>query len=700
MQDAKGNYIAQAEGGSTAIVQVFQSARPVEVARDKLAAAEQRLAGLPLEDIPEPSPLPPGSRMPLRRNALFVGREADLKALAATLKAGGVAAVGQSAAVTGLGGIGKTQLASEFAYRYGHYFAGGVFWLSFTDGDAIAAEIAACGGPRALNLHPEFESHPLDAQIGMVAAVWHSDLPRLLIFDNCEDEALLEAWAPRCGACRVLVTSQRAVWRADIGVRVVPLGVLERGESIALLHKHRPDLDEDDPGLAAIAGELGDLPLALHMAGSFLARYRHTPQGAPDAYLAALQRPDLLQHRSMTLGGRNPTGHEQHVARTFALSHDQLKPDDSTDALALAALARAAWFAPGEPIPRDLLRLSVGLRPQDNEHAFGFEDAILRLLQIGLIDQEGDGRLVLHRLLAEFVRFGADNADEARFAVEATVQGEASRLNKEGYPAPLLAWQPHLRQVAEQAAEADTGHAAGLMNALGYHLHIIADLAGAKSAYERALAIIEKAYGSDHPNVTIYVNNLGTVLKSLGHLSDARAAIERALTIDEKAYGPDHPNVARDLNNLGTVFKDLGDLAGAGAAFKRALVIIEKAHGPDHPRVATCTNSLGSVLHAQGDLAGAKGAFERALAIDEKAYGPDHPNVAIRANNLGGVLKALGDLVGAEAAFERAMAIGEKVYGPDHPHTKLYRSNLRAVRNSLGGRSSIWSRLRQLFSRP
>ena len=80
------------------------------------------------------------------RNALFVGREPDLKALARALKAGGTAAVGQIAAVTGLGGIGKTQLACEFVYRYGQYFAGGVFWLSFADPAAIPAEIATCGG--------------------------------------------------------------------------------------------------------------------------------------------------------------------------------------------------------------------------------------------------------------------------------------------------------------------------------------------------------------------------------------------------------------------------------------------------------------------------------------------------------------------------------------------------------------------------
>ena len=67
------------------------------------------------------------------------------------------------------------------------------------------------------------------------------------------------------------------------------------------------------------------------------------------------------------------------------------------------------------------------------------------------------------------------------------------------------------------------------------------------------------------------VNNLGRVLQDLGDLAGARAAFERALAIDEAAFGPDHPNVAIRVNNLGMVLQDMGDLAGARAAFERAL---------------------------------------------------------------------------------------------------------------------------------
>ena len=662
--------------------QTFVGAQPSEVRSDQLADAQSLFDQMPLDTVPEPRRLPIGSYMPLGRNALFVGREGDFKVLMSALKKGAIAAIGQSAAITGLGGIGKTQLASELAYRYGHFFSGGVFWLNFSDPEGIPAEVAACGGARALNLHPEFDKLPLEAQIGMVSSRWHSDMPRLLIFDNCEDEALLEHWTPRSGGCCVLVTSRRAQWRAELGVKALPLGVLEPLESVALLIKHRPDLSAEDPRLAAIAEELGNLPLALHMAGSFLKRYQYALQGDPDTYLAALQKPSILTHRSMMLDGKSPTGHEQHVARTFALSFEQLDPRDPIDALAITALARAAWFARGEPIPRDLLRLSAGIEIENDAQILVFEDSIARLSELGLIDQLTNGSMDLHRLLAAFVHSVQSETNQHHKSLEDVAEiilTEASRLNQEGFPAPLMAWQPHLREVTESAVAASISIAPKLLNTLGGHLKMIADLDGAETAYKRALSIDEKTYGSNHARVAIRLNNLGSVLFDRGNLNGAKAVYERALDIGEKTYGPDHPTIAIRVNNLGGVLQAQNDLDGAKNAYERALAIGEKTHGPDHPTVAIRINNLGGILQAQEDFGGAKAAYERAILIAERAYSEHHPTVATYVNNLGSVLMAMGDLVGAKLASERALAIFENAYGREHPSSKMARENARFV---------------------
>lgn len=131
----------------------YQMVAPAAIDAETLTRARERLAALPLDRVPEPATLPPGSKLPYALNPHFVGREAELKELARRLKGGQTTAIGQIAAATGLGGIGKSQLAAAFAHRYGPYFAGGVYWLSFADPAAIPAEIAACmhpGGQRRL----------------------------------------------------------------------------------------------------------------------------------------------------------------------------------------------------------------------------------------------------------------------------------------------------------------------------------------------------------------------------------------------------------------------------------------------------------------------------------------------------------------------------------------------------------------------
>jgi tetratricopeptide (TPR) repeat protein len=685
-QWASGSYIAQAASGGTAIVAVYQQAPAAPVGEAEQAAAAARLAALPVGTIPVPAPLPAGSRMPVGRSPLFVGRQEDLRRVALALLAGEGAAVGRIAVVTGLGGIGKTQLVNEFAHRYGPYFAGGVFWLNFAVADAIPSEIAACGGPGCLDLRPDFGALPLPDQVRLVASAWHGPLPRLLIFDGCEDEALLAQWRPVTGGSRILATSRRGEWRGDLGVRALPLGVLGRAESVDLLGKHRPDLSRDDPGLAGIAEELGDLPLALHLAGSFLWSYRHAAFGKPAAYLAELRRADLLQHRPMTAGGRrSPAGHDPQVARSFALGYDRLKRSDPIDALGLSLLARAACFAPGEPIPRGLLRASLNLA-DDQQAALQYEDAIARLVALGLIDQGDDGALVLHRLLGRFLQAATRPRalTDARAAVEAVVLEKAGELNQAGRLVPLLAWQPHLRAVVAGADASGSKRCGPLHNQLGRTLRMAADFQGARAAFARALSIAEQELGNHHPRVAQIVSNLGQALQDLGDLPAARSAYERALAINERASGKDSPEVADEVNNLGTVLRDLGDLAGARRAFERALAINEKTFGAGHERVGSVLGNLGGLLRVLGDLASARQACERALAIAVETSESGHPRLATRLNNLGAVLHDLGDLPGARDAYERALTIDEKAFGPDHPKVAPVVSNLAIVLQDLG----------------
>jgi hypothetical protein len=275
---------------------------------------------------------------------------------------------------------------------------------------------------------------------------------RFDVFVSHSNEALLAEWLPASGGCRVLVTCRRAVFSPHLVEHTLPLDVLPRPDSLTLLRSlahGQASGAADGATLDAICAELGDLPLALHLAGSFLARYRTVV--TPDAYLAQLRSPALLDHPSLQGRGAesSPTGHVLHAGKTFALSWDRLDPAHAMDAMARDLLQRAACLAPGEPIPHALLLATLGIRGADLDATLARADALRRLLDLGLLDAPEPETYRIHRLVMDFARHAGGDYTAARAAVEQALLDEARRVNASGYPARLLPWQPHLRAVTD-----------------------------------------------------------------------------------------------------------------------------------------------------------------------------------------------------------------------------------------------------------
>ena len=179
----------------------------------------------------------------------------------------------------------------------------------------------------------------------------------------------------------------------------------------------------------------------------------------------------------------------------------------------------------------------------------------------------------------------------------------------------------------------------------------------AKALFERALAILEKALGPDHPDVATSLNNLAAMHEAIGGFNEARALHERALAIREKALGPDHPDVALSLSNLAAVQKATGALAEALRLNERALTIRTNTLGPDHPDVAKSLSNLATLHELTGGFTEARALHERALFIREQALGPDHPDVAMSLSNLAGLYIAGGQPHDALPLLERAVLI-------------------------------------------
>ena len=342
-----------------------------------VSARPEMMNGLDRDTPPDIGMIPQGSRVPYARNPLFTGHQDRLVEIAKLLRGDTQSLVGcPVVGISGIGGIGKTQIATEFVHRYGQFFPGGVFWINCTSQDATPFEVAQCGTSRHLNICAGFETLPLETQVELVLAAWDSPVPRLIILDNCEDEDILVSWKRPSGGTRTLVTSRRPEWPLTLGVIPCPMGVLSRQEGTLLLSRYLQAEDSStQPVLASIAEALGDLPLALHLAGSFLARYRNITSSTD--YLQALSREDLLDHPSLKGRGlrkeSSPTDHEQHVARTFAISFERLQGADATDEVALKMLARTACLIPNVPFDFSFLPACVGLDDEEDEDAQSWE---------------------------------------------------------------------------------------------------------------------------------------------------------------------------------------------------------------------------------------------------------------------------------------------------------------------------------------
>jgi tetratricopeptide (TPR) repeat protein len=612
--------------------------------------------------------LPVGSYLPFARNALFTGREAAIQSLVDHLLSGNPRNTVISEAVSGMGGIGKTQLAVEFAYRFGYRFKG-VHWLDLRDPRALDGAIALCG----TNM-----GYTQDDQQELVTATlkaWTEDGPRLLILDNFEDVAqsndvLVRFQAP---SLRLLITSRRKNFPKAMGLTVHELGSFTESESLDFLGKTL-EQSETPAARESLAEKLGHLALALELA----ANYINITRIGVDDYLKELT--NIIQHESMQaewfreLDVPSPTKHDQSLFATFQLSGQELKDETQQNIFMIAG-----YCAPNTPIPLEIFKTTLELEDKS------LSRAMYRLNALGLLLVE-DGLPAIHPLVAAYARSLAPEELLKRFSDQLAKLSE--QANEKADQTGSLGWfvplRSHVVSVAEFADAANIQHAANLHGNLGRYLSKIADYQGAKVAYERALQIDEAALGPDHQEVSGRVNNLGKILMDLGDLAGARAAFERALKIKEAVLGPDHPDMAAGVSNLGAVLRAMGDLPGAKAAIERALKIDEAVYGPEHPQVALFVSNLGTLLRGLGDVAGARAAFERALRIEEAVYGPDHPDVAWDLNNLGKLLHDQGDLMGAQAAIERALKIDEAVYGPEHPNVAWDLNNLGNVFRDLG----------------
>jgi tetratricopeptide (TPR) repeat protein len=659
--------------------------------------------------------------VPHQRNLNFSGRDTELQGLRDALVSDPDAAPTQGrVAIHGLGGVGKTQLAVEYAYSQDSQYDV-VWWVQCDAPATLAADYAALA--RALSLP---EAH-VEGQADIKAAQrWLNEGGDrwLLVFDNAGDPEHLTAYLPRADAGHVLITSRNPAWgRLARPVQLRPLGV-EAAAAFLMRRSGRETHASDEECSAAtdLANDLGGLPLVLEQA----AAYVEETGGSLAAYLRLYRR----REAELLADDETEPDHQTTVLTTWELAFGRVTETDGA-----VDLLRLCSYLASEAIPRDVLASHAerlpGSLPTILSDELETDRAIRALRRYSLVEVVDDRTLSVHRMVQAVCRHRL-SAEDRRTWAQAAVHLIAAAFPRDSDD--LRSWPECARllnhclsavQHAETLGIADAT-ASQLLNHVALYLEGRAQFAEARAVVERALAI-DEARGSNRAAVVTDLTNLGTILRRLGDPKEAQKQLERALriideqgaergllpqanvlsklgsilhdledfararqhlerslSIREAIYGPEHRSIAINLCNLARVLRSLGDLDTAKRHLERALAFFESSKGPHDPSVTIALTNLGLVSLDQGNPIVARDYLERALAIDQAAYGESHPATATGLFNLGRVLAALGDLHGARQYIEQALAIDESAYGSDHPETATDLCTLGEILARLG----------------
>jgi tetratricopeptide (TPR) repeat protein len=589
------------------------------VSKDESAAREALLAGVhrtrtkpskasafPGSVDPQPSSFPGewpvAWNVPYQRNQFFTGREDLLQHLHDSLTGNQATALTQTHAISGLGGVGKTQTAIEYAYRYQKDYQF-VLWVNAATHETLLTDVVKIAD---LLQVPGRDTQDQQRTVAAVKSWLGQQKDWLLILDNADEIAVIQDFLPTSARVRghILITTR--VQAAGGLARAIDVEKMERTDGILLLLRRARLLNplETLDQLTAqqraeaedIVTALDGLPLAIDQAGAYI----EETACSLARYLAFYQsrRRELLARR-----GRRATEHPDSVAATWSLAFQNIEQEDP----AAAELLRLCAFLAPDAIPEELFtggaeHLGDVLGPVAADE-FTLNETIGVLWRYSLIKRNADmNTLSIHRLVQTVLR---DNMTEEkqRLWVERLVYALDSIFPSMDY-ADRKIWVRRQRYLAQVQACVEwidryrlaLPEAADVLSNAGYSLYLYARYQEAEPLLQRAVGMRENVSGKEHSSTADVQGRLASLYQAQGKYEQAEPLFQQALATSEKVLGVEHPDTARTQHQLASLYQDQGKYEQAEPLFQQALATREKALGLEHPDTVITVDSYASLL--------------------------------------------------------------------------------------------------------
>jgi hypothetical protein len=609
--------------------------------------------------IPDYGPHRPVFYVPFKQKGdEIVGQQDVLADVRKQLTEGKRTAIGQTAAFRGLGGLGKTQLAIEYAYRYRDSYPNGVIWINADqDIDAQLIDIAE----KARWIAAESD-HKYKIQIAQQRVRSYSEC--LIVFDNLEDRADIEPYLPEAEANpHILVTS-----RTDhVGFQPIALDPLNESLSRELLVKEagrEPHNEDEEDAAQGIVALLGGLPLALELAGAYL---RHRRSVSFEQYYELLSK-DLKS--ALPKHVESFTKHEADLYSTLRLSEALLSEEPYLrDILDLLTWSGSA------PMSTNLMSNLLNLPDAaalTGSLALGAE---LRLLQ----RSEKSNSYSLHRLVGE-VRRGEIPLETRTQWVDAICRrmGDWFQEKRDDF-SELTQFESevdHLQKWQQNAARFATSHASRLMWLQAYPAYHRGRFNEARNYVTDAQIIFNRLGDKNRALQANLLNDLSSIDDALGYSKLYLANQLEVLAIRRELFTEPHSDIALSLNNIASGYGERGDLQHALQYSELALAMRRALFDEPHSDIATSLNTVGRWSGEQGNLPRAVAYSELALNMRRALFGAVHPDIANSLNSVGNWYGEEGKLKQALDYSQQTLDMYREILGEKHPSVATALSNV------------------------